>query len=191
MPYTPPPELASLSLTEIAELAAAQKLPPVDQWAPENTGDSEMRIAADGIWYHQGSIIARPAMVRAFSTILRKEKNGGYVLVTPFQKLAIEVEDAPFLAVEMEAEGSGKTRKLAFRLNTDHLVVADADHSLRFPGDRPQPYLHVRGGLEAKLSRPVYYELAEMALNEMNEAENDEPFGLWSNGAFFPIEKPE
>ena len=187
MPYTPPPELASLSLSEIAEMVRAQKLPPVDQWHPEETGDSEMRINADGSWLHQGSPINRPAMVRAFSTLLRREEDGGFVLVTPYQKLDIAVEDAPFVAVQLESEGQGKERKLAFRLNTDHLVMADAEHPLRFPADSdaPQPYLTVRRGLEAVLARPVYYELAEYALFD-----NLDPFGLWSNGAFFAIEEP-
>ena len=134
MPYTPPPELASLSIAEIAELAAAQKLPPVDQWDPQETGDSEMRIAADGTWYHQGDPIRRPAMVRAFSSILRREPDDSYALVTPYQKLSIVVEDAPFVAVELESQGSGADRTLAFRLNTDHLVVADADHPLQGGG---------------------------------------------------------
>ncbi|GAB5489014.1 MAG: DUF1285 domain-containing protein [Parasphingorhabdus sp.] len=186
MPYTPPPELASLSLAEIAEMAEAQKLPPVDQWEPENVGDSEMRIAVDGSWYHQGDPIQRPAMVRAFSTILRREDDGSFALVTPFQKLSIAVEDAPFVAVEMESEGTGENRKLAFRLNTDHLVIANTDHPLRFPSDQPQPYLAVRSGLEAVLARPVYYQLAELAL-----ADDLDPFGVWSHGELFPIEKPE
>ena len=187
MPYSPPPELASLSLSAIAELAEAQKLPPVEEWQPEETGDSEMRINADGSWLHQGSPINRPAMVRAFSTLLRREEDGSFALVTPYQKLTIIVEDAPFVAVQMESEGKGKDRKMAFRLNTDHLVVADAEHPLRFPTseDAPQPYLQVRGGLEALLARPVYYELAEYALSD-----DLEPFGLWSNGAFFAIDKP-
>lgn len=187
MPYSPPPELASLSLSEIAELVQAQKLPPVEKWEPEETGDSEMQINADGSWLHQGSPINRPAMVRAFSTLLRREPDGSFVLVTPYQKLGIIVDDAPFVAVQMENEGQGKDRKLAFRLNTDHLVIADAVHPLRFPAgsDAPQPYLTVRGGLEAVLARPVYYELAEYALED-----NLNPFGLWSNGAFFPIELP-
>ncbi len=125
-------------------------------------------------------------MVRAFSTLLRREEDGSFLLVTPFQKLTIEVEDAPFVAVEVANEGRGKGRKLAFRLNTDHLVVADKGHALRFPNDskNPQPYLHVRSGLEAVIARPVYYELMELALEE-----NGEPFGLWSSGAFFPIDK--
>lgn len=182
MPYTPPPELASLSIAEIAELVEAQKLPPVDQWDPQESGDSEMRIAADGTWYHQGDPIKRPAMVRAFSSILRREADDSYALVTPYQKLSIIVEDAPFVAVELESEGSGADRTLAFRLNTDHLVVADADHPLRFGTDKPQPYLQVRRGLEAVLARPVYYQLAELALEEAAD-----PLGIWSAGTFFPM----
>lgn len=182
MPYTPPPELASLSIAQIAELAEAQKLPPVDQWDPQETGDSEMRITADGTWYHQGDPINRPAMVRAFSSILRREADGGYALVTPYQKLSIIVDDAPFVAVELESEGSGAQRTLAFRLNTDHLVIANADHSLRFGADKPQPYLQVRSGLEAVLARPVYYQLAELVLEQ-----DADPIGIWSGGVFFPM----
>lgn len=182
MPYTPPPELASLSIAEIAELAEAQKLPPVDQWDPQESGDSEMRIAIDGTWYHQGDPIRRPAMVRAFSSILRREADDSYALVTPYQKLSIIVEDAPYVAVELESEGDGEERTLAFRLNTDHLVIASADHPLRFGADKPQPYLQVRPGLEAVLARPVYYQLAELAL-----AEDADPLGIWSAGVFFPM----
>jgi uncharacterized protein len=179
MPYDPPPELASLSLAQIAGLAAARKLPPVGLWNPEKTGDSEMRIAPDGRWFHQGGEITRPAMVRAFSSLLRHETDGSFSLVTPSERLSIVVEDAPFLAVEMQSEGSGKTRNLAFRLNTDDLVIAGPLHLLEV---RPLPYLHVRGGLWAKLSRPVFYEMAELAL-----AESHEPPGVWSGGIFFVI----
>jgi hypothetical protein len=181
----PPPDLAGLSLAEVARLAEAKKLPPVESWAPEHCGDSFMRIARDGTWYHEGSPIGRPAMVRLFSTILRREPDGSYVLVTPVEKLDIEVEDAPFLAVEMKSEGEGRDRKLAFRLNTGDLIVAGPKHRLRFAGgkDGPHPTLHVRGGLEALVVRSVYYELAELAL-----AEGAEPSGLWSDGTFFALE---
>jgi hypothetical protein len=181
---TPPPDdLAGLSLAEIARLAEEKKLPPVEKWNPSHCGDSEMRIARDGTWFHQGSPIGRQAMVRLFSTILRREADGRFVLVTPVEKLDIEVEDAPFVAVELKAEGEGKSASLAFRLNTGDLVVAGPDHPLRFePGpDGPHPYVRVRGGLEALVARPVYYELAELAL-----AGGDPP-GLWSGGAFFPM----
>jgi uncharacterized protein len=185
---TPPiPDLTGLSLAEIVALAAAKKLPPVEQWNPSHCGDSGMRIARDGTWFHEGSPIARPAMVRLFATVLRREPDGSHVLVTPVEKLAIEVEDAPFLAVEVKSEGAGKDRRLAFRLNIEEVVVAGPDHRLTIEEDAegPRPYLHVRGGLRARLSRPVYYELAELALAEANE-----PPGLYSDGIFLPLGTP-
>ncbi len=185
MPMPPPPDdLAGLSLAEIARLAEQKKLPPVEKWNPDHCGDSEMRIARDGTWYHQGSPIGRPAMVRLFSTILRREPDDRFVLVTPAEKLDIAVEDAPFVAVELKAEGAGDAASLAFRLNTGDVVIAGPDHSLRFePGpDGPHPYLEVRSGLDALVARPVYYELAQLAL------EAGGPPGLWSGGVFFPME---
>jgi len=181
----PPADLASLGLADIARLADERKLPPVEQWDPSHCGDSAMRIARDGTWYHEGSPIGRPAMVRLFSTILRREPDGRFVLVTPVEKLDILVEDAPFVAVEVKSEGSGRERALAFRLNTGDLVIAGPDHPLRLEDhdDGPHPYLRVRPGLEARLARPVYYELAELALEE-----GAEPAGLWSKGVFFPLE---
>ena len=186
MPMPPPPEdLSRLSLAEIARLAEERRLPPVEKWTPTHCGDSEMRIARDGTWFHQGSPIGRPAMVRLFSTILRREPDGGFVLVTPAEKLDIEVEDAPFLAVEVRSEGEGEQRSLAFRLNTGDLVVAGPEHRLRFEAG-PHPYVEVRRGLDALVARPVYYELAEIAL-----AEGAEPPGVWSGGLFFPLEQPQ
>jgi uncharacterized protein len=182
MPYDAP-DLSRLSLAEIAELVAARKLPPVDSWQPEHSGNSEMRIAADGKWYHQGGEITRPAMIRAFSSLLRREPDGSYALVTPQQKLSIEVEDAPFIAVELQSEGNGATRTLAFRLNSDDLVVAGPEHGLEWRGELP--YLHVRSGLWAKMARPVYYELAELAL-----AENPDAPSLWSNSTKLQIGAP-
>lgn len=189
MPYEPPPEIASLSITEIGELIEQRKLPPVESWDPQNSGDSEMIIKRDGSWLHQGSPIHRKAMVRAFSSILRREDDGSYVLVTPYQKLTIEVEDAPFVAVDITSEGTGKDRELGFRLNTDDLVVAGADHALSVTEQdgAPAPYLHVRGGLKARINRAVFYELAEMAIAEQ-EDHPDQSLGLWSSGTFFAFE---
>ena len=183
----PPQDLSRLSLAEIARLAAERRLPPVARWNPDHCGTSDMRIARDGTWYHQGSPIGREAMVRLFSTILRREPDGRYVLVTPVEKLDIEVEDAPFVAVELKSDGAGQERTLAFRLNTGDVIVAGPDHPLRLrdSGVDPHPYLGVRVGLEALIARPVYYELAELAL-----AEGAEPPGLWSGGAFFPLAAP-
>lgn len=195
MPYTAPPELAGLSLIEIAELAAARKLPPIDSWDPPLNGDSHMRIAADGRWYHRGSPIMRPAMVRLFASILRRETDHSYVLVTPFERQSIIVEDAPLLAVEMKSEGHGESRKLAFRLNTDELVIAGPDHpiTLRGTSDNPKPYLRARKGIEARIERQIFIELAELALAEADVHAPDSgsnehrPPGLWSDGAFFAL----
>jgi hypothetical protein len=179
-----PKDLSRLSLTEIARIAADRKLPPVESWHPERTGDSAMRIARDGRWFHEGSPIERPNMVRLFSTILRREPDGSHVLVTPAEKLSIEVEDAPFLAVEVKSEGQGRARRLAFRLNTGDMVVAGPEHPLRFDecNDEPLPSLAVRGGMIARIARAPYYELAELALEE-----GGEPLGLWSDSQFFPM----
>ena len=184
MPMDALPDLATMTLTQVAQALAEKRLPPVDQWHPTHCGNSDMRIARDGTWFHQGSPIGREAMVRLFSTILRREPDGNYVLVTPGEKLDIAVEDAPFIAVEVKSEGAGERRKLAFRLNTGDLVVAGPDNALRFveTPDGPHPYLHVRGGMEALVARTVYYELASLALDE-----NDDPPGLWSDGAFFAM----
>lgn len=143
-----------------------------------------MRIARDGTWYHEGSPIDRPAMVRLFSTVLRREADGSHVLVTPVEKLEIEVEATAFRAIEMRTEGRGPDRRIALRLDSGDAVIAGADHPLILvPTDQGiSPRLVVRHGLEAELSRPVYYELAEIAL-----AEDSVPQGVWSEGAFFPL----
>lgn len=184
MPMAPPPDLSALSLAEIVQAMEAQKLPPVALWNPTHCGDSEMRIARDGTWYHQGGAITRPAMVRLFSTILRREPDGRHVLVTPVEKLDIAVEDAPFVATAVKIEGEGQAARLVFQLNTGDLVAAGPEHGLRFVEgeDGPRPYLHVRDGLEALIARPVYYELAEQALRG-----DDAQPGLWSDGHFFPL----
>lgn len=181
----PVPDLATLSLADIARLAQERRLPPVDQWRPDHCGHSDMRIARDGTWYHQGSPITRESMVRLFSTILRREPDGSHVLVTPVEKLDIDVEDAPFVAVEMKVERDGRDRDIAFRLNSADIVTAGPDHviSVRDMPDGPHPYLHVRGGMEALIGRSLYYELADMA-----EAGANGRIGVWSGGVFFPLD---
>ena len=181
----PPKDLSALSLAEIIRLAEEKKLPPVESWNPGHCGDSMMRIASDGTWFHEGTPIGRPAMVRLFSTILRREDDGRFVLVTPVEKLDIEVEDAPFVAVELRSEGAGHDRTLAFRLNTGDVVVAGPDHPIRIEdkGDGPHPYVQVRPGLDALVARPVYYDLAAIAIEE-----DHVPPGVWSKGVFFALE---
>ncbi len=162
MPYDPPPNLAALSLAEIAALVEARKLPPLDQWHPERTGDSEMRIAADGRWFHQGGEITRPAMIRAFASLLMRDAAVQHWLVTPAEKLTIAVDDAAFIAVDVVSQGD----TLAFRLNTDDTVIAGPDHPIRAAGDPDVPalYLSVRHGCEARLNRSTYAQLIELAL---------------------------
>ncbi|WP_028969247.1 DUF1285 domain-containing protein [Sphingomonas sp. URHD0057] len=184
MPETRPPiELRGLSLSELQRMIDERRLPPVDRWNPDHCGHSEMRIARDGTWFHQGALIRRPAMIRLFSTVLRREPDGRHVLVTPVEKLEIEVESTAFRAIEMSSEGHHEGRTIAFKLDSGDAVILGADHPLTV---KPSPRISIRHGLEAELSRPVYYELAEIAL-----AEDHHPPGVWSNGAFFALDGPE
>jgi len=181
MPETRSPiELQGIGLAELQRMIDERRLPPVDRWNPERCGHSEMRIARDGTWYHQGAPIERPAMVRLFSTVLRREPDGRHMLVTPVEKLEIDVEGTAFRAVEMSSEGEGRERTIAFRLDSGDAVILGPDHPLSLT---PSPRILVRHGLEAELSRPVYYELAEIAL-----ADDREPRGVWSQGAFFALD---
>jgi len=162
MPYEPPPNLAELSLADVAALLAARKLPPVREWRPANSTDSHMRIAADGRWFHMGGEITRPAMVRAFSSLLTRDNDGQYWLVTPVERQSIEVEDAAFIAVDVEQRDG----VLVFRLNTDEFVIAGPDCPIIARGDPETPalYVLVRNGLEARLNRSTYAQLVEIAL---------------------------
>lgn len=186
MPESVPPiDLQGISLAELQKLIDERKLPPVEKWNPERCGDSGMRIARDGTWYHEGEPIRRPAMVRLFSTVLRREPDGRHVLVTPVEKLDIEVENTPFRAVEMRSEDEGQERRIALRLDCGDAILLGPDHPLTIvsTGDGVSPRVFVRHGLEAELTRSVYYELAELAL-----AEGAEPPGIWSSGIFFPLD---
>lgn len=185
MPETRPPiELHGLSLAELKRLIDERRLPPVDKWNPERCGHSKMRIARDGTWFHQGSPIRRPAMIRLFSTVLRREPDGRHMLVTPVEKLEIDVESTAFRAVEMHFDGENRERRVAFRLDSGDAVILDAEHPLSVVETErgPSPRILVRHGLEAELTRAIYYELAEIAL-----AEGQDPPGIWSAGAFFPL----
>ena len=186
MPETHPPiDFAGQNLATLAAAIDARGAsPPVDRWNPAHCGDSEMRIARDGTWYHQGRPIGRPAMVRLFATVLRREPDGSHILVTPVERLTIEVESTAFRALEMTTEGAGPDRRVAFGLDSGDAVIAGPDHPLSVieTGDGPSPRVAVRHGLEAELARPLYYELADIALGEGHD-----PPGVWSDGAFFPL----
>lgn len=167
MPYEPIPDLATLSLADITEAVAARRLPPIDSWTPAHSGDSLMRIAADGSWFHDGGRINRPAMVRAFSALLLRDDVGAHFLVTPAEKLSIAVDDAAFIATDLVLRHDDAGRPvLVFRLNTDDVVVAGPEHLLRVAGTAEVPafYLGVRHGTEARLNRSTYAQLIDHAL---------------------------
>ncbi|MGK7753320.1 MULTISPECIES: DUF1285 domain-containing protein [unclassified Roseovarius] len=172
------------SLAETARREGGKGLPPVHLWNPEFTGEIDMRIARDGTWYHEGTVIQRQGLVRLFSTILKKEGDR-YFLVTPVEKVGIVVEDAPFVAVDFEAEGEGAAQMLVFVTNVEDHVLAGADNPIRVERDpdtgEPSPYLHVRAGLEALIDRKSFYRLVELGVHE------DGWFGVRSDGVFFPM----
>lgn len=176
-----------------AEVAHTRRLPPVEKWNPPDCGDIDMRIASDGTWFYLGTPIGRPALVRLFSTILRREPDGRYVLVTPVEKVGLVVEDAPFIAVRVDAERQGERRTLSFMTNVGDTVEAGREHPLRVafrgPEREPRPYLHVRGGLEARIARPVFYEL--VALADERQVDGGRELGVWSGGVFFSLGSPD
>jgi uncharacterized protein len=166
----------------------AKGLPPVERWNPPFCGDLDMRIGADGTWFYLKTPIGRPALVRLFASVLKREGDK-YFLVTPVEKCGIQVDDAPFLAVELKTEGSGAGRVLNFRTNVDDWVACGPAHALRF---EPQagtgglkPYLHVRRDLWAKVTRALFFDLVE--LGEEREVEGRAMFGVRSMGVFFPM----
>lgn len=167
---------------------AGRGLPPVHLWNPPFCGDLDMRIAGDGTWFYMGTPIGRPALVRLFSTILKRE-DGKHFLVTPVEKVGIRVDDAPFLAVEMQNEQSERGgRLLRFRTNVDDWVACDGGHRLRFEMAADgglTPYLHVRSDLWAKVTRALYYDLVDMG--EERVVDGQPMFGIESGGEFFAM----
>ncbi len=156
--------------------------------------DFDMRIARDGTWFYRGSPINRKSLIKLFSTVLRREDDGEYWLVTPAERGRITVEDAPFTAVEVMAKGMGRDQELTFRTNLDEFVIADCDHPIRVshrrnltnqPGGEPRPYVLVRKGLEALILRSVFYHLVE--LGEVRQIEGVNQLGIWSRGQFFAL----
>lgn len=161
---------------------------PVERWNPPYCGDIGMRIRRDGVWFYQGSPIGRMPLVKLFARVLRKDADGRTYLVTPAEKVDVAVEDAPFVAVEMERRGEGSAQQLILRTNVDDIVTVDADHPLRFevePGSGGlKPYVLVRGRLEALVNRALYYDLVALAEPDPDDASRG---GIWSGGAFFPL----
>jgi hypothetical protein len=165
---------------------SGQRPPVIDH------GDLDMRIARDGTWFYRGTPIPRQRLVKLFASVLRREDDGSYWLVTPVERGRVAVEDAPFLAVEVNSEGTGRDRRLSFRTNLDEIVAAGPEHPLRVEtaaNGEPTPYLLVRTGLEARLNRPVFYELVDLA--DAERGDSDGAFGLWSDGVFFDLGDPD
>lgn len=154
-----------------AEARSGRGLPPVERWNPAHCGTLPIRIARDGTWSYMGSPIRRPGLVRLFASILRREPDGSFCLVTPVEKITIEVEDAPFVAVRVDRIGTGAAQRLTFLTNVGDSVTAGAGHAIRVE-DRdgePRPYLHIRRGLEALIARAPFYELVDLAVDRDGE----------------------
>jgi len=162
---------------------------PVEKWNPENCGDMDMVIKADGSWWHEGSRVTRRGLVDLFASILRKDEDGETYLVTPVEKIKIKVERAPFVAVRADIEGEGETQRIFFTTNLDEVVEAGADNPIRVETDsetlEPAPYVTIRGRLEASLNRPVFYELVEQAVE--SQTKEGQQLGIWAGGMFFPL----
>lgn len=190
---TPPKTTAAAgrlsALEAAAEHAQGAGPAPVHLWNPPYCGDIGLKIAADGSWHYRDSPIRRPALVRLFASVLRKEEDGLHYLVTPVEKIAIAVEDAPFLAVDMRRDGEGRDQALRFRTNVEDAVTAGAHHRLRFARaaatDGLLPYVLVRGRLEARLTRSLAYDLVQLACREGDR------LGVWSGGLFFPMARAD
>ncbi len=153
----------------------------------------DIHIDVNGNWYHRGGLIERKKLIRLFSTVLKRDEQGDYWLATPVEKGRITVEDVPFVALEMQIEGEGKTQKLRFRTNLDHWVTAGPDHPIRVVIDaekgEPRPYLQVRPGLEARINRPLFFDLVSLAERHVakNEQQNDSELSVWSDQAYFSL----
>ena len=168
------------------------RLPPVESWNPPYCGDIGMAIRADGLWTYQGSPIGRAALVKLFASVLRRDEDGRHYLVTPAEKVDVAVEDAPFLAVEMQRDGEGPAQVLTFRTNVDDIVVCGAQCPLRFEIEAGsgglKPYVRVRGRLEALVTRALYYDLVELAA--ARDGATPERLGVWSGGTWWELAAP-
>lgn len=185
-------EAVAGGLESLAARIGKGRHPPVEKWNPPFCGDLDMRIASDGTWFYLGTPIGRPALVKLFASVLKRE-DGKHFLVTPVEKAGIRVDDAPFLAVELEIENRGPEQNLIFRTNVDDIVRCDSEHRLRFEPEEGtggiKPYLHVRRDLWAKVTRALFFDL--VALGEVREQGGARMFGIHSANEFFSIAPEE
>jgi len=169
--------------------AEGKGTPPVEKWHPEFCGEMDLVIRADGSWWHEGTRISRSSLVSLYSTILRKDKDGRHYLVTPVEKIGIQVEKAAFLAARVDIEGIGKDQSLFFTTNVGEVIEAGPSRPIRIETDpetqEPSPFVLVRGRLEAFMRRPVFYELVDAATEI--DVEDGKQLGVYSGGMFFPL----
>jgi len=176
-------------LGDLIRHASSRGTAPVDQWDPPYCGDIGLKIDTHGDWHYQNSVISRPALVQLFARVLRCEKDGKHYLVTPVEKVDVQVADAPFLAVEMQVDGRGPDQRLTFRTNIDDVIVADAEHPLLFREEAKsggmKPYVRVRSRLYARLTRALYFELVDWFEN--TDAADPDQLSIMSSGVAFPV----
>ncbi len=178
-------------LDEIERAASQKGAAPVHLWNPAFSGDLDIRISRDGTWSYLGSPINRQRLVNLFARVLRRDDDNRYYLVTPVEKIGIEVEDAPFLAVSMDVEGQGPDQRVTIHTNVGDRATAGPEHLLRFETDETgglKPYVHIRARLEALASRALVHDLVEIA--QQREQDGECLLGIWSEGTFFPIGPP-
>lgn len=172
----------------LQQLAGQASSAGAADWNPPFCGDIDMQIRRDGRWWYQGTPIERPALVRLFANVLRREGEG-YFLVTPVEKVGIRVEDAPFVAIDLQVSGEGEAQCLYFTTQVEDRVMAGPEHPLRFVEDaqtgEPSPYVLIREGLEALIHRNLFYQLVELAV--LRAVAGRDWYGVWSGGQFFPI----
>ena len=177
------------SAEKAGNAAGTSSLPPVEDWDPPYCGDIGMRITSDGSWFYGASQLGREKLVRLFSTILRRDEDKKYYLVTPVEKILVTVEDAPFIATQMDVTGEGVMQKITFTTNVGDICLAGPNLPIyfEFKGEQPSPYVHVRGKLRAKIARPVFYRLVDLAVTHQENGEDY--FGVWSEGEFFSMSR--
>ena len=185
--------LENISKALAQEGLEGQKAAPVEKWNPPYCGDIDMRIGRDGLWYYMGTPIGRMALVKLFASVLLQDEEGKTYLVTPVEKIGIIVEDGHFLGVEMRVEGVNETQIISIRTQTEEWVTIGKNHPLSFRPDQIGkgeignivPYVHMRGRLECRINRPVFYDLIELSVER--KIENINWLGIWSSGLFFPM----
>ena len=186
-------EQAPFSLLAALDSVKGKQKPPIHLWHPELEKEIDMEVKGNGDWYYEGTIIKRQRLIHLFASVLRLEDDSEYYLITPHERCRIKVQDAPFIAILLDVDGSDETQNLTFTTNMAEVVLAGPENKLKFDIDpisaEPSPYLHVRDGLQARLHRNVYYQLADLMV--IKTVAKQEWLGVWSKGVFLPLVRRE